>query len=85
MTFFSRVDLAWRVLRGQVSIKNETMTCEKEHVMAGEVRVKKVDLDALQQSNIELGILRGVAATASQPTFAQIQETVKQTLTNTQR
>lgn len=85
MSFIARFRLAVEVLRGRVTIKNETAVCAKEHVEAGQVRVKKSEHDALLAGNTELGVLRGAVATLDGSKFLQVRHMVNETITNVQK
>jgi len=80
MKFWARLRLAVEILRGRVKIENETVACAKEHVGAGEVRVKRNDLSALLAGNTELGVLRGAVATLETAKYAQVRATVIETV-----
>lgn len=85
MRFFARLQLALDILRGRVTVKNETVVCAREHVEAGEVRVKAETYNALRSGDIELGVLRGAVATLETAKYAQLRETVASTVANVQR
>lgn len=85
MNLHQRLRLAINILRGRVAPKNETAPCAKEHVEAGQVRVKKAEYDNLLLGNTELAVLRGAVATLDPPKFAQVREIVNQTIQNVQK
>lgn len=82
MNLYQRLRFAINVLRGRVEVKNESVACAKEHVEAGQVRVKKAEYETLLAGNTELGVLRGAVATFDPPKFAQVREIVNQTIQN---
>lgn len=85
MYFLARLRLAYEVACGRVTIKNETVACAKEHVEAGQVRVKKAEYETLLAGNTELGVLRGAVATLDPPKFAQVRSICDRTVQNLQK
>lgn len=85
MRFLERLSLARDVLRGRVTVKDGVVVCAREHVEAGEVRVKKSDFDALRDGNVELGVLRGAVATLETAKYEQVRKISAETLAHLQK
>lgn len=85
MNLHQRLRLAINILRGRVALNNASASCAKEHVEAGQVRVKKAEYETLLSGNTELAVLRGATATLDPPKFAQVREIVNQTIQNVQK
>ena len=85
MRFLERFSLAVNVLRGRVTIKDGVAVCAREHVEAGEVRVKRADYDALRNGNVELGVLRGAVATLETAKYEQVRKITGETLQHFQK
>lgn len=84
MRLIERLSFAVELLRGRARIENDRMVCNKEHVGAGEVRIKRAVYDALVAGDIERGVLRGAVATLDAPKYEQVRKIVNDTLNHTQ-